>query len=98
MPDPDNDENKGDPVQVVDQEGYLASTSLRDVCVRGIKKLITEISSIKTLAMFAIIGLTYFGKMDSIAAVIGLLGLVTAKEIDFNQVINIVQSRFGGNK
>jgi hypothetical protein len=78
-----------------DQEAYLNNTSLGKICVRGVKKLVTEISSIKTLAMGAIVGLVYFGKMDSMAGVIGLLGLVGAKEIDFTQVIEIVKSKFG---
>jgi hypothetical protein len=76
------------------QEDYLATTGLGAVCVRGVKKLVTELSSVKTLAMVAITGLVYFGKMDSMAGVVGLLGLVGAKEVDFTEVINIVKSRF----
>lgn len=81
-----------------DQETYLEKTSLGKICVRGIKKLVTELSSIKTLAMGAIVALNYFGKMDSYATIIGLLGLIGAKEVDFTQVVNIIQSRFGGGK
>lgn len=79
----------------VDQEAYLNTTSLGKICVRGIKKFITEITSIKTLAMGAIVALNYFGKMDSYATIIGILGLIGAKEIDFTQITNIIQSRFG---
>ena len=79
------------------QEKYLQETSFGKIVIRGLKKLITECSSIKSLAMAAIVGLTYFGKMDSLAAVLGLLGLVGAKEVDLTQVIEIVKSKFGGN-
>jgi hypothetical protein len=79
-----------------DQETYLSSTSFGKICQRGAKKLITELSSVKSLAMLAIVGLNYFGKLDSYATIIGLLGLVGAKEIDINQVITIIQSKFGG--
>lgn len=89
----------GDPVQVTNQEDYLVTTPLiwsrkNSIVLRGLKKLTTELTSVKTLAMIAIVGLVYFGKMDSYAGMIGLLGLVGAKEIDFNQVVNIIQSRF----
>ena len=80
------------------QEVYLSSTTVKDVCKRGVKKLITECSSTKSLAMVAIVGLTAFGKMGDMAAVVGLLGLVGAKEVDFTEVFNIVKSRFGGSK
>jgi hypothetical protein len=76
------------------QEDYLNTASLGKVCARGMKKLVTECSSIKTLAMAATVGLVYFGKMDSMAGMVGLLALVGAKEVDFTEVINIVKSRF----
>ena len=79
----------------ITQEEFLAQTGLGDICIRGIKKLVTEITSVKTLAMIAIVGLVYLQKMDSMAGVIGLLGLVGAKEVDFTQVIEIVKGRFG---
>lgn len=82
------------------QEQYLTDTPLiwskNSIVIRGVKKLVTECSSIKSLAMAAIVGLVWFQKMDSMAGVVGLLGLVGAKEIDFSQVVNIIQSRFGG--
>lgn len=78
------------------QETYLSQTKFWDICLRGIKKLITEVSSIKTLAMLAFVALNFFGKMDSYATVIGLLGCIGAKEIDFTQITEIVKSRFGG--
>ena len=81
-----------------DQETFLANTSLKDICIRGIKKLVTEVSSVKSLAMLAFVGLNFFGKMDSYATVIGLLGCIGAKEIDFSQVVTIIQSKFGGGK
>lgn len=78
-----------------DQETYLINTPLKDICLRGMKKLITEVSSVKSLAMLAFVGLNFFGKMDSYATVVGLLGCIGAKEIDFTQVIEIVKGRFG---
>lgn len=78
-----------------DQETYLTNTPLKDICVRGIKKLVTEVSSVKSLAMLAFVGLNFFGKMDSYATVVGLLGCIGAKEIDFTQVVEIVKSKFG---
>jgi hypothetical protein len=78
------------------QEQYLAQTPLKDICIRGVKKLVTEVTSIKTLAMITIGTLNYLGKIDSMSAVVGLLGLVGAKEIDFTEITNIVKSRFGG--
>lgn len=81
-----------------DQETYLANTPLKDICIRGIKKLVTEVSSVKSLAMLAFVGLNFFGKMDSYATVVGLLGCIGAKEVDFTQIIEIVKSRVGGGK
>ena len=79
----------------IDQEKYLQETPLKRIVIRGLKKLITECSSSKSLAMVAIVGLVYFGKMDSWAAVVGLLGLTGAKEVDFTQVVEIVKSKLG---
>lgn len=83
-----------------DQESYLASTPLiwdrkNSIVLRGLKKLTTEITSIKTLAMAAFIGLNYYGKLGDMATVFGVLGCIGAKEVDFTQVVNIIQSKFG---
>lgn len=78
------------------QEEYLNQTKLKDIFLRGIKKLITEVTSIKTLAMMAFVGLNYMGKMDSYATMIGVLGCVGAKDIDFTQVTEIIKNKFGG--
>jgi hypothetical protein len=78
------------------QEDYLAQTKLTGICMRGIKKLITEVSSMKTLAMAAFIGLNYMGKMDSLYTMIGVLGCVGAKEVDFTQITEIIKNKFGG--
>jgi hypothetical protein len=77
------------------QEDYLANSTVKDVIFRGIKKMITEVSSMKTLAMVAIVCLNFFGKLDSMSTVIGLLGLIGAKEIDFTQITEIIKNKFG---
>ena len=77
------------------QEEFLSKSSIKIVAARGIKKAITECSSIKSLAMVAFVGLTAFGKMDSMACVVGLLGCIGAKEIDLTQITEIIKTRFG---
>jgi hypothetical protein len=78
------------------QESYFANTSFRGVCIRGAKKAITECSSIKSLALAGVFGLMAFTKLDAMWGIIGILGLVGAREIDFNQIIQVFQGRIGG--
>lgn len=77
------------------QEEYFSGTGLGTICIRGVKKLVTELTSVKTLAMIAFVGLTAFGKMGDMACVAGLLGCIGAKEVDFSQVVEIVKTRLG---
>jgi hypothetical protein len=89
--------NNGDPAQVGQgQEDYLAKTLIGAICLRGIKKLITELTSIKTLALAAMIILLFFKRVDSMWGIMGVLALTGAKEIDFTQVINIIKDKWGG--
>jgi hypothetical protein len=44
----------------------------------------------------AIVFLCWYGKLDSMWTVIGLMGITGAKEIDFNTVLEIVKLKFGG--
>jgi hypothetical protein len=79
----------------ISQEQYLATTGFGKVCLRGCKKLVTEITSMKTLAMGAFVGLAAFGKLGDLATVAGILGCIGAKEIDFTQITEIIKTRFG---
>ena len=78
------------------QESYFSSTSFGKVCIRGAKKMVTECSSIKTLAMGGFFVMMAIGKIEAMWAVIGILGLIGAREIDFNQIIQVFQGRIGG--
>jgi hypothetical protein len=80
------------------QEEYLSGTGLEDICIRGIKKLVTEVTSIKTLAMAGFFALLFLQKLDGMTGVVAILGCLGAKEVDFTQVIEIVKTRFGGGK
>jgi hypothetical protein len=78
------------------QEGYLANTSMKNVCLRGVKKLIVEMTSIKTLALAAMVTMLFLNRIDALYGVIGVVALTGAKEVDFTAIVNIFQSRFGG--
>jgi hypothetical protein len=85
----------GDGDLTKDQEAVLASTRLDQLLLRGLKKVILEVTSVKTWIMAAIIILLFYGKIDPMWAIVGLMGLTGAKELDINQVVEIVKMKFG---
>ena len=82
----------------VSQEQYLNSTPIGGIALRGCKKLITELTSIKTLTLGAVVTMLFLQKIEPMWGVVCLLALTGAKEIDFNQFTEILKLRIGGGK
>ena len=85
------------------QEQYLHETPLiwgkNSVVLRGIKKLVTEVTSIKTGFLVFICVATWFGKISDIVCVIGGLATLGVKEVPtegFTAIINKIVP--GGSK
>jgi hypothetical protein len=75
----------------VDQEDFLKSTSLKDIIVRGLKKLITEITSIKTLFLGFLCVARAYGWVTDTWLIVGGLAVLGVKEIPtdvFSKIID----------
>jgi hypothetical protein len=64
-----------------DQEIYLEKTGFKLIIVRGMKKVITELTSIKTMALVGVFSLLATGKIDSWAGIAGILTLVGIRDL-----------------
>lgn len=74
-----------------DQEAYLKNTSFGQIISRGTKKLITELTSIKTLFLAFICVALAFGWISDIVGVIGGLATLGVKEIPSEIFTTIIQ-------
>ncbi len=79
-------------VQIMDeQEKYLSETSIGSVILRSIKKLITELTSIKTLFLaFLCVAIAHQWVSD-IAGIIGGLATIGVKEIPQEVFMGLIQ-------
>lgn len=77
------------------QEKYLSETSTGDIVIRGIRKLVTELTSIKTMFIATIFVGIFYGKInDLVGLVIGLAAL-GVKEIPPEIFTGLIQKFTG---
>jgi hypothetical protein len=78
-----------------DQEKYLTETSMHDIVWRGIKKVSTELTSIKTLFLAFLCVAGWFDKVSDTWLIIGALATLGVKEIP-SDVFGKLIDKFGG--
>lgn len=76
-----------------DQETYLKTAKVKDILVRGFKKMLTELTSIKFLAMGGIFCLLIYGKVDSLAGIVEILAILGIRDLPES----IIQRISGGS-
>jgi len=81
----------------VDQETYLNCTSLPKIILRGTKKVITELTSLKTLFLAFLCVALWFNKIGDTVGIVGCLATLGVKEIP-SEVFNTLISRFSGKQ
>ena len=79
-----------------DQEKYLMETGLGKIILRGLKKITTELSSIKTLFLGFICVAMAFGWISDTVGIIGGLATLGVKEIPSEVFVALIQ-RFSGS-
>jgi hypothetical protein len=79
-----------------DQEAYLKVTSTKDILIRGGKKIITEITSVKTLALGGIFVLLFLQKIDAMWGIIGITTLTGVREIPIDAIVNLYKNKING--
>lgn len=65
----------------MDQEEYLSNTSFGKIVVRGIKKLVTELTSIKTLFLAFLCVAMAYKWIGDMAGIVGGLATLGVKEV-----------------
>ena len=76
-----------------DQESYLKTAKMKDILIRGFKKMLTELTSVKFLAMGGIFCLLIYGKVDSLAGIVGILAILGIRDLPES----IIQKIGGGS-
>jgi hypothetical protein len=79
------------------QEKYLTKTSFKNIIARGLKKLITELTSIKTLFLAFICVAAWYNKITDLWCVIGGLAVLGVKELPTN-IFETIVNKFGGER
>lgn len=77
----------------IDQETFLRDTSMKDICIRGIKKLVTELTSVKTLFLAFLCVAGAFEWVSDTWLIVGGLATLGVKELPsdiFNKIIDKV--------
>ncbi len=77
-----------------DQEAYLKTVGVKEIIIRGVKKMLTELTSVKFLAMGGIFCLLVYGKVDSLTGIVGILAILGIRDLPES----IVQRISGSNK
>lgn len=80
---------------MADQEEYLNATSFKEIIKRGIKKLITELTSVKTLFLAFLCVAMAYKWIGDVAGIVGGLAVLGVKEVPLDI---IVAKLTGGNK
>ena len=75
-----------------DQETYLETTSLWKIIIRGFKKLLTELTSVKTLFLAFLCVAMAYKWIGDVAGIVGGLAVLGVKEVP----IDIIISKFTG--
>lgn len=81
-----------------DQEKYLSETKLGPIVLRGIKKVVTELTSIKTLFLAFICVAGWFDKISDMWLVIGGLATLGVKELPTEIFTAIIQKMVPGGQ
>ena len=71
-----------------DQETYLKEASLKGIFMRGIKKLLTELSSVKTLFLAFLCVAMAYKWIGDIAGIVGGLAVLGVKEVPIDIIIS----------
>ena len=83
----------------IDQEKYLNETPLiwgkNSIVLRGIKKVATELTSIKTLFLAFVCVAAWYDKISDMWCIIGGLGILGVKELPSN-IFETIINKFGG--
>ena len=75
----------------LDQETYLKQTSFKEILIRGLKKVTTEITSIKTMFLAFLCVAMAFKWISDIAGIVGGLATLGVKEIPGEVFTAIIQ-------
>jgi hypothetical protein len=79
----------------VDQETYLKEAPFKDTILRGLKKVITELTSIKTLFLVFICVAAWYDKISDMWCIVGGLATLGVKELPSN-IFETIVNKFGG--
>ncbi len=72
----------------MDQETYLKETSCRDIIVRGVKKLLTEVTSVKFLLLcFVCVAISFKWVNDGLGLGTALL-IAGIREVPIDAIVN----------
>ncbi len=77
------------------QEEYLSKTNLKDVALRGLKKMTTEVTSIKTLFIGVVFVGIFCGKINDLTGLIVGLAALGAKEVP-PELFSAIITKFTG--
>ncbi len=66
---------------MANQEEYLKTVGFKEIIIRGFKKMLTELTSVKFLAMGGIFCLLIYGKVDSLAGIVGILAILGIRDL-----------------
>ncbi len=78
-----------------DQEKFLAETSTKTIVIRGFRKMITELTSIKTLFITAIFFGIFCGKISDLVGLVVALATLGVKEVP-SEVFSALITKFTG--
>lgn len=81
-----------------DQEKYLTETGLGKIALRGLKKTITELSSVKTLFLGFICVAMAYKWISDITGIIGGLAVLGVKEIPTEVFTGLIQRILPGGE
>jgi hypothetical protein len=80
----------------MDQEQYLKETGLWPVVARGVKKLVTELTSVKTLFLAFLCVAIAKGWIGDVAGIIGGLATLGVKEIPSEVFTGLIEKVIPG--
>lgn len=78
---------------MADQEEYLIATSFKEIVKRGTKKLITELTSVKTLFLAFLCVAMAYKWIGDVAGIVGGLAVLGVKEIPLDIIVSKLAGR-----
>jgi len=76
-----------------EQENYLQKATFKEIIIRGTKKVLTELTSVKFLAMCGIFALMAYNKIGDVAGIVGILAILGIRDLPES----IIQKINGGS-